>query len=137
MIDLCQTRWTQRDVAYQHFLDLYQFTIKTENIAYSMPRDEYGERFQDCKTDCKRKNGAFINHVIMELDEAFSNLASFTVNILGLVPSVLCSGTFNVNVEQLKNKHAKDLPSGACLEQQIYRWKSGFSSFQSEELRHI
>ena len=59
MINLCQTRWAQRNVAYQHFLDLYQFTIKTlENIAYSMPRDEYGEGFQDCKTDCKRKNGA-------------------------------------------------------------------------------
>ena len=70
----------------------------------------------------------------MELDETFSNLASFAVNILGLVPSVLCSDTFNVNVEQLKNKYAEDLPSGAYLEQQIFSWKSGFSNFQPEEL---
>ena len=59
----------------------------------------------------------FMNHVIMELDERFSNLASFAANILGLVPSVLCSGPFNVNVEQLENKYTDDLPSRGCLEQ--------------------
>ena len=59
----------------------------------------------------------FIDHVIMELDEKFSNLASFAANILWLVPSVLCSGTFNVNVEQLKNKYAEDLPSPGCSKQ--------------------
>ena len=56
----------------------------------------------------------------MELDETFSNPASFAVNILGLVPSMLCSGTFNVNVEQSKNKYAEDLPSRAYLEQHIF-----------------
>ena len=40
----------------------------------------------------------FMNHVIMELDEKFYNLASFADNILGLVASVLRSGPFNVNV---------------------------------------
>ena len=59
----------------------------------------------------------FMNHVIMELDEKFSNLASFAGNILGLVPSVLRSGPFNVNVEQLENKYTEDLPSPGCLEQ--------------------
>ena len=43
----------------------------------------------------------FINHVIMELDEKFSNLASFAGNILGLVPSVLRSGQFNAIGKQI------------------------------------
>ena len=72
--------------------------------------------------------------IMLELDEMFFNLGSFVANILGLAPSVLCSGTFNENVEQLKNKYAEDLPSRVCLEQQIFCWKSGFSNFQPEEL---
>ena len=60
---------------------------------------------------------SFMNHVIMELDKKFFYLASFAANILGLVPSVLCSGPFNVNVEQLENKYTEDLPSPGCLEQ--------------------
>ena len=63
---------------------------------------------------------SFINHIILELDEKFPDLASFAANILGLVPSVLCSVKFNVNVEQLKNKYAEDLPSLAYLEEYIF-----------------
>ena len=57
---------------------------------------------------------SFVNH-ILELDKKFPDLVSFSTNILRIVPSVLCSVKFNVNVKQLKNKYAKDLPSCSSL----------------------
>ena len=65
---------------------------------------------------------SFINH-ILELDKKFPDLVSFATNILRTVPSVLCSVKFKVNVEQLKNKYAKDFHLALSCGRINFHWK--------------
>ncbi|XP_072037479.1 52 kDa repressor of the inhibitor of the protein kinase-like [Amphiura filiformis] len=59
LLDLCKTRWAERDEAYQHFYQSYQFIVRAlECIALGVQSDDYGEDFRDVTWSASSKSDA-------------------------------------------------------------------------------
>lgn len=67
----------------------------------------------------------FIQHIISEQEEEFSDLALLSANLLGLVPSVLCEEEPN-NFRNLVDAYVDNRPSPETAHQELIRWKVKF-----------
>ena len=59
LIDLCKTRWAERQIAYQHFYQCFTFiTTALEVIALSFHQDHLSDDNRNCSWDNDSKNTA-------------------------------------------------------------------------------
>ena len=73
----------------------------------------------------------FIDHIITELESQFSSLTLTASQLLGLVPSVICSS--EVDVSNALQLYCNDLPSPELFNQEFIRWKYKYTSKPSDQ----
>ena len=75
----------------------------------------------------------FLDTIIAELNAQFSTLTTTSVNILGLVPSVVC--TQETDLSKAVDMYKNDLLSPELFQQELFRWKVKWQNRSPEE-RH-
>ena len=73
----------------------------------------------------------FLEHVIVSIEQQFSQASMIAISLLGLVPSVLCSK--EVDIEAAVIKYNCDLPSPELLQMELQRWKSKYMAVPPEK----
>ena len=54
LLDVCRTRWAERQSVYQHFYQAYVFITETlELIGYKQNIEKYGTIYSDWDTTCR------------------------------------------------------------------------------------
>ena len=71
-----------------------------------------------------------LDHIILELEEQFSNSSLVATSVMGLVPSVLC--TKDINLQQAVEMYAGDLPS-ELMDMELRMYKYQWSSLPAAE----
>ena len=79
LIDLCRTRWAERQNAYQHFYQCFTFVVTAlEVIALSLHHDDMSDDFRNCKWDNNSKNEAnSLLHVMTSFEFVISFLIAY------------------------------------------------------------
>lgn len=102
LIDLCKTRWAERNTAYQHFYQAYKFlVIALEAIALGLHRDDLSDNFSHATWDSESKTNAnsllhgitsfeFIT-VFLVIYQYLSHLAGITVKLQSSTLDILAA----------------------------------------------
>ena len=64
----------------------------------------------------------FLDHIIVELDSQFSAIAQTSTQLLGLVPSIMCSQD-DLDISEAVELYHNDLPSPELFDQEFSRWR--------------
>ena len=73
----------------------------------------------------------FLDHIIMCIEQRFSQSALIATSLLGLVPSIMCSR--DVDVQSAAVTYAADLPSPELLHCEMERWKQRYMNHKPED----
>ena len=73
----------------------------------------------------------FLDHVIAELESQFSLMAQTASQLLGLVPSIMCSK--DLDMSEAVQLYHQDLPSPELFDQEFMRWRDMYSHKPVEE----
>lgn len=71
-----------------------------------------------------------LDHIIMSIDQQFSQSAITASSLIGLVPSVLFKK--EVKLEAALNKYSTDLPSPELFQMELKRWKQRYTSVPAD-----
>ena len=84
LIDLCKTRWAERQIAYQHFYQCFTFiTTALEVIALSFHQDDLSDDYRNCSWDNDSKNTA---NSFLHAMTSFDFIVSFLITYQYLSP---------------------------------------------------
>ena len=126
------------DASFSHVFAQGETMAKKVGSQISMPRIVSRQTHRSnaeatCPLEYFKRNVAipFLDHIIMCIEQQFSESAMIATSLLGLVPSIMCSK--EVNIQTAVVTYAADLPSPELLHLEMDRWKERYITMSPDE----